>query len=135
MIFLNDFYYQRSHSYYQASCVFRFTEEDVYSEGCLPETSITSVYDIEFKNSSLDQLIKMIQEHFGVTDNECLFNSCEEKGRLDIQLLEDENGYKAYPSDIKLWKKNQKRLWLATYILQIDYIKASMVDLSRFENN
>jgi hypothetical protein len=64
------------------------------------------------------------------TDNkeDVLINSCDEIGRVDIQQMENDEGYSASKDQIKAWKNGKQRLWLACYTFNIEQV--SDVDLS-----
>jgi hypothetical protein len=100
------------------------SEIDDYKEGCLPDSGNNfSDRTTVIKGESIAQVLYKIKEFLGLTDDEWKdnfeLNACDEDGRVDVQILEDENGVTADFRDIFLWKKGRKTLWSATYTFHI----------------
>ena len=111
------------------SCL-KFAEVDIYKEGCQPETGVSHECDIEFKAESPSQLIEKIKEFFEVDDDALLLNSCDEIGRIDVQVLENGEGYKASQSEMKEWKiKGCIKLWACTYSFMVNQLLIEAVNL------
>ena len=104
---------------FESGKALKFTEQDVFNEGCQPDTAQSMEVDIEFSNETMDGLLDDIKEFYGVDDDALLKNSCDEDGRLDISLLEDDNSLQASQQDIKEWKQGGKRLWNSIYTYEI----------------
>ena len=108
----------------------RHTEEDIYNDGCQPQTSATSGGHDTFNAPTLDALIKQCAAFEGQQDlKNCLLDSCEEAGRLDVQVYEDAEGVAADERDFERWKEGKQKLWLVTYTFNL--LKAEKVVLSR----
>lgn len=107
----------------------KFAEEDVYSEGCKAENCVNASGNDSFNSENLDDLIKKLMVFVG-TDNkeDVLLNSCDEIGRVDIQQMENDEGYTATEGQLKKWKEGKAKLWLACYTFNIEEVKD--VDLS-----
>jgi hypothetical protein len=114
---------------FESGKALKFVEEDNWKEGCLPETGQNWEVDIEFKAETKEEILQQIKEFYGVTDEEILLNSCEEPGRIDIQIMEDENSYKATESQIEAWKEGRRKLYLATYTYYITEVNRYAVAL------
>jgi len=100
----------------------KFTEEDIFADGCQPRTNNQTQHygEDEFSNKTLEGLIKELMEFCKVTSKEnVLLNSCDESGRVDIQRMETEKGRVATKSDIERWKKGELRLWDACFVFTI----------------
>ena len=52
-------------------------------------------------------------------DDEIELDACDDVGRIDIQRYEDVDGMYATEPDFALWKKGERRLWLATYTFRV----------------
>ena len=118
---------------YEACGGLKHFEEDTYEDGCNPDTGGSSCVDIDFKSDSIGGLLKKIKEYFDVDNDSLLLNSCEEVGRIDIQVLENAEGYKALKSDIECWKDGDKILWSACYSFCVKCVTREEVDLNKKE--
>jgi len=116
---------------YQTTEFNKFVEEDDYKEGCLSENS--SYYDtgIKFKSNNLNKLIEKIKDFFDIKTEYIEFNSCEDKGRIDIGLTENADGEKPNKEEVKQWKKGKIKLYYCLYSAYIQEVKD--VNLKRFE--
>lgn len=90
-------------------------EEDDFLEGCIPETYFLVELNVSFKSKTKKEIIEKIKRFYNVNDDDILLNSCDEAGRVDIQILENEYGEKADNEEIEKWKKGNVKLYLATY--------------------
>lgn len=108
----------------------KFTEEDVYSEGCLPETMSNYGGHDRFIGNTVEEVLEKIMSFTNAEKDWMLLNSCDDVGRVDVQVNENEDGYRATEQEIKQWKQGKLKLWLATYIFYVKECKD--VDLSKF---
>lgn len=102
----------------------KLSEEDVWSKGCIPSSG-GGFHDnqMRFVSDSVEGLIEKIISFTDAPSRDCLIlDSCDEDGRLDVQVLETAEGYAASPHDIELWKSGEKRLWLCDYIFYIEQV-------------
>ena len=107
-------------------------EEDSFKEGCLPETSFSFNVDISFKAETQEELIQKICDFLGI-DNEkenYLINSCDEKGRIDFQLLEDRESVLASKLDIKRWKQGSMKLYYVCYSAYVEEVTRAEATLT-----
>lgn len=99
----------------------KFSEEDSWENGCLPETAISFSGDEYFEADNLEKLIDRRGEFIGQEDRcNYLLDSCDEAGRLDIQQYETAEGLPATEKEIDDWKAGKKKLWLAVYSFYIE---------------
>lgn len=106
--------------YYKATCL-KYTEEDDFEKGCLPETSQDIPIEEEFCKPTLGELVKAIEDF---TQGKA--NAFEGEGnRIEVQVMEDSDGVKATKYELNLCKQGKKRLWLADYSFMISKIKES----------
>ncbi len=115
--------------FYKSSKGIKFSEEDVYQEGCLPDTTQTCDVDVEFKSDSVAGLLKKMYDYFGISKEDADLNACDEKGRIDICILENADGYKASKSDIVCWKDRDKKLWSVIYTYYISKVTKETIIL------
>ncbi len=60
-------------------------EEDHFYQGCLPDTCQSTAFEIEIKGDTLKEALNRLYELTNSKKSECLFNSCDDIGRIDIQ--------------------------------------------------
>jgi len=114
---------------YCSGKAWKFTEEDSYQSGCDPHTSQSMLVDIEFSGESTKNVLDQIKDYYSVDDGELLLNSCDELGRVDVQVLETEDSNKASKNDIVLWKGGKKKLWNSIYTYHIQKVTTEEVKL------
>ena len=114
---------------YETGKGFKFTEEDNYREGCLPGTSQMWDIDVEFQGETKEEVTAKIKDFFGVNDNYLDINACDEKGRIDIAILENAEGHEASQREIELWKKERIKLWYAVYTFNISKVTREEITL------
>jgi len=101
----------------------KIAEIDNFVAGCDMESTAISECCIEIKADTIDVLKDKIPAYFGVDSNSVGYNACEELGRVDIQILEDEHGNKAGRVDLGRWKKGKIDLYTCTYIGQLERLE------------
>lgn len=117
---------------YETKGWMKYWEEDVWSEGCMPGTGGTNGGDETFVGRTAKELIGALQTFTQSEEPEnILINSCDVRGRVDIQTLETEEGRRASPNDIARWKKGERRLFAATYIFHVKTVKRLPVCLTK----
>ena len=104
---------------YSSGKALKFTEQDIYQKGCLPDTAQSRSIDIQFSAYSIQTLIEKICEYYGVPKDHLELNACGVDGRIDISVMETDEYLQASKADIELWKQGKKRLWNSTYSYQI----------------
>ena len=99
-----------------------WSEEDIWEEGCQPNSQNKSnELGYEMKADSLPLLIEKLMNATGAYDKEdVLLDSCDEKGRIDIQVLKTFDDNSPSIRQIANWKEGTQRLWLVTYIFRIE---------------
>ena len=116
-------------TYYQASGWVKFYEEDIYEEGCLPHTGGIIDGNEVFKAEHLGALMDTILGFTGADATDIDMDACDEAGRLDISVMEDENGFKATIKQIEAWKAGEIRLWDCIYSFQVERITSERLNL------
>ncbi len=118
---------------YQINGWMKHFEEDTFDQGCIGVGSSHSG-DERFTSDTIEGVIKKAIDFTGIDDKDikdaCLFDSCDEIGRLDVQVLEDGNSGPASPSQIESWKKGNCRLWASTYIFHVEKFMFEDVSIS-----
>ena len=89
---------------YMINGFLKFAEEDIYNDGCQPDTSMNSSVDITLKAETIDEISQKVRDFFGVDNDSIEFNACEDDGRIDIQIMENGDGYQASENELEQWK-------------------------------
>ena len=113
---------------YQINGWMRFSEEDLYQEGCLPNTGTMYSDNQVFKSDTLDGLIQQILDFTGADTDAMELNSCGDIGRIDISILEDENSSFATRGQIEQWKEGKIKLWNSIYTFKANTVESTPVD-------
>jgi hypothetical protein len=116
-------------TYFQANGWAKFYEEDIYQEGCQPNTGGMITGNELFKAETLDGLLNDLLAFTGANYEDIQLNSCDEVGRVDISVMEDDHGSMATRKQIADWKDGEVRLWDCIYTFQVEKIQAEAVNL------
>jgi len=101
-----------------AKGVYRDCNIDDFINGVLPGTGYSIEWDINFKAQTKDSLFEKMAKFHNI-DKKYIY---EEDGRLYIQRYEipNEQGWEdATKDDIRMWKKEKKKLFLVDYIYDL----------------
>ena len=115
---------------YEAKATLKTSEEDVYETGCKLDTSNMFRVDLCHKADSLEDLLEIVKQFHMVGEEDLLLDSCDEEGRLDVQVLEDAQGCTACRTEIQDWEQGLIRLWLAQYFYEVEKVTREVVQLS-----
>lgn len=113
--------------------VYKSVELDDYEKGCLLEGGSDFGCIETFKTDSMNEALKIIKSY----GEPCIFDD-----RLDVQKMENSDGYEPMEYQVEEWKKGNRKLYLARYSFYFSEITTkplSQVDLihgfSTLENN
>lgn len=112
---------------------FKSSEEDIFDQGCIPNTRADFHGSDRFTANTTQELIEQCMDFAGTDDEkDCEMDACGEIGRLDIQILENEDGHKASMGQIEDWKKpGGNKLYLCTYTFVIEIVTRERVSLTK----
>lgn len=116
-------------NYYLADGWAKFSEEDIYSDGCQPNTGSMYGGEEAWKAGTIEELIEQLLSFTGGEREDIQLNSCDEVGRIDISVMEDENGNRATRQQIEDWKEARIKLWDCIYTFRVERIQAEDVNL------
>lgn len=117
---------------FEANGWIKFGEEDIYEDGCQPNTSFSNSGNDRFTGNTIQELIDKCQEFAGSTSQDSLMmDSCEEIGRLDIGVMENKNGYPASEAELKDWEKAKTKLYYCVYTFNIQIVTREDVSLTK----
>lgn len=124
-------------NYYQIKGFLKHSEEDIFQDGCQPNSGISHYIDYEIRCEKIDDIIKNAMSFLGINDKKSvLINACDEPGRIDFQVMENSEGCSASDSETNQWKEGKKRLWLCNYSCKVSYISETTdIDLMPLVTN
>lgn len=100
----------------------KMSEEDNWENGCSLDATFFSGND-RFAAETQDELIQKLMDFSGADDREnVLINSCDDLGRIDIQVYENEYAYPASKAEMERFKLNDARIWLSTYSFYAEWV-------------
>lgn len=103
----------------------KFAEEDVYMEGCIPDTSWENGGSDCFSAGNPEDAILAFARFAGDDSPEAIErNACGEDGRIDVCVMEAEDGTAASQREIQLWKQGKVRLWHSVYTGYLERVEA-----------
>lgn len=101
---------------YRLTLSIKHSSQDIYKEGCLPDSDETTFLEHDFDAGSISACVAKAAKFLGITDKDnILINSCDEPGRIDFQVMEDSQGLPASERELKHWKTGDCKLWLCNY--------------------
>ena len=92
----------------------KFTEEDNYDQGCIGPSSCTDI-DYRMTSATIDNLLAQIANFGGCDVEDLELNSCDEDGRVDFGVTENENGDTATKQELAQWREGKTKLYYAVY--------------------
>lgn len=116
---------------YEVNGWYKFAEVDHPEHGCDPDSFSSWGGDDTFHASTIEAMLEQLRNFVGVDDDyELLLDSCEEDGRVDIQVMEDAEGYvRQDPRALEQWRAGELTLWAATYTFVIEEVTRKPVRL------
>lgn len=95
----------------------KFSEEDNWENGCNGNVS-SYVVDHNICGTK-EEIIRQIQDTTGeISTDSFVFNSCDENGRIDVMVQENENGERLTESEWRQFKSGEINTYLCTYSFQ-----------------
>lgn len=108
----------------------KYGEQDHYEDGCDPHKYVSFSGNERWSADDLGVLLSKLRDFVGVDeDYEILLDSCDEDGRVDIQVLETNDSYPANEACIELWKQGGVDLWCSTYTFYVEKVERKSVRL------
>lgn len=103
-------------STYQIHGLLKIAEEDKWGEGCQPDTATSFVVDGYWTGETLGEVLKKVADELGVEDVDAIqLDACDEPGRVDFALMEDDESTPLSQAQTRLWKKGEIKAWYAVY--------------------
>ena len=118
---------------YEVNGWFKFGEKDSFEHGCDPDTAFSYAGSSVFKGETIEDVLKEIRGFVGVPDDhEVELDACGEEGRVDIQVLESEQGYPATSAEMEKWRAGEINLWASIYSFEIYEVERKVVNLNEY---
>ena len=96
----------------------------------MPETAFCTTGTDRFTGLTINDVLKALNEFTGNDDAEAvLLNSCDELGRVDIQIMETAEGYPADKRDLAEFRRSERRLWLSCYSFYVKQVERQPISL------
>ena len=116
---------------YEVKTAVKHWEEDVFAEGCQPGTGGSYSFNCRLRADSVEELVKKINDFIGNDDLGAVeLDACDEAGRIDVQMLETDDGTAPTERQIERWKAGELRLWLADYSFYVEAVERRTVELA-----
>jgi hypothetical protein len=114
--------------YYQIRGWYKSWEQDTFENGCIGPRSCFDGRDT-FTGDTQDKAIEAFARFCGLDglndeSDAIQRNACDEDGRIDIAVTENDDGCMASDSEIALWKQGKLRLWYAVYTGYLERVNA-----------
>ena len=118
---------------YEANGCMKVADEDIWKRGCTSFADITQCGENVFSADTVLELIEELKKFCGTEDDTALLlDACDETGRLDIQVMENEDGISASKKEIEWWQHKKTKLWLCCYTFYIVKVTREEVCLAEF---
>ena len=115
---------------YEVNGWHKFGERDYYETGCDPDEYVNFGGQDRWSAVTVKDLLLQLRGFVGVDDDyEIELDSCDEDGRVDIQVMEIAEGYTANEWHIEEWKKGELALWYSTYTFYVEQVERKSVRL------
>ena len=108
---------------FQIDGLLKFAEEDNYNEGCDPSTTTHFHVDMKFTGDTAQDVVNKVAEYLSVDGDGIEYNACDEPGRVDFSLMEDENGTSPSKAQMTAWKRGKCKLWAVTYTGYVEKVE------------
>lgn len=106
---------------FEVSGFHRIATEDHYHQGEFGPSS-DSYVDYHIKAKTLQEMREKIASVVGGTLEDQDLNSCDEPGRVDVQMLENADGLSPTASQYAKWIEGEYRLWSVTYTFYVESV-------------
>ena len=101
--------------------VSKFAEEDDWKQGCIGKSQ-EYYLDVHFSGKSADEVIGKIASFLGQDAKDAEKNVCDEPGRVEFGITENDDGNEMSKSEIERWKKGEIKAWYAVYTAYIEEV-------------
>lgn len=118
-----------AYTLYQTHGFTKDAEEDVWAEGCIPESGTCFSGGTILSAATSQELVDTIRDFVGAEPEDMILDYDEEPGKVLVQVYEDADGVTATERDLAEWQAGRKRLWLVTYGFRAERVTHTPVPL------
>jgi hypothetical protein len=105
---------------FQSNGLLKFTEQDIWSDGCQPDTATSYMIDYRFTGKTADEVIQKIAEFTNSGKDGIERNACDEPGRVDFCVTENADGNPLSKMEWAQFKKGKIKAYYAVYTAYIE---------------
>lgn len=105
---------------FQANGLLKFSEQDLWNDGCQPDTAQSYEVSVNFTGKTAQEVIDQITDFTGCGKDGVEINACDEPGRVDFAVTEDADGSPLSKSQWAQFKKGQIKAWYTVYSAYIE---------------
>ena len=108
---------------YEVTGWHKFGERDYYETGCDPDEYIHFDGPERWSAVTVKDLLLQLRGFVGVDeDYEIELDSCDEDGRVDIQVLETADSCPVSIYELEKWRRGELALWYSTYTFYVEEV-------------
>lgn len=117
---------------YETASYWKLAERCTYEQGADPDTAMQWAEKWYISGGTIAEVLTKVRDFCGVSpeDDALLLDSCDEPGRVDVQLLETDEGDPASYAEIEEWKEGGRHLWSVIYSFRIERVTREPVTLT-----
>jgi len=93
----------------------KFTEQDDYENGCLPDTGTSYEVPVSFQGETVADVISKASDFIGCGKEGIELDACDEKGRVDFAVTETVYGTTLTDMETAQWKAGELKAYYAVY--------------------
>lgn len=110
---------------YETNGYYKHSERDNWEHGCQDDYRSDDGHFL-LTSGTLDDLLGQMLAIAGVERKDAKesveLNACDEAGRVDISLTENDDGLPATEGELTRWKAGEIDLWYATYTFHVQEV-------------
>lgn len=93
----------------------KHAEQDVWETGCISEGGSYTFVDVKLSANTIEGVIRKARDFVGVGEDATELNACEEPGRVDFAVTENEEGHELTDAQVVEWKAGRRKAWYCVY--------------------
>ena len=118
---------------FESNGFLKMAERDNYEKGCYGPAQ-DSFVNFSIKVKTLAEILKIIENVIGCERDAISVNACDEPGRIDAQVMENDQGLQPTAREWENFKAGRLDLWACTYSFQFDEVTRTSAKFLECEN-
>ena len=98
----------------------KFSEEDIFSDGCQPGTGQMFDLGVQFSGDTPEVVIEKIANFLGTDAKDAQKNVCDEPGRVEFGITENAEGQSLSTRETEKWQRGKIKAWYCVYTAYIE---------------